>query len=57
MFMFNFKLIPNYFITKVDYFFIIHHNLINIISANLCFIMYFNNRNISKYFYFYINYL
>lgn len=37
MFMFNFKLIPNYFITKVDYFFIIHHNLINIISTNLYF--------------------
>ena len=44
-----------YFITKVDYFFIIHHNLINIISINPCFVIYFNNRNISKYFYCYIN--
>lgn len=55
MFMFNFKLIPNYFITKVDYFFIVHHNLINIISINPCFVIYLNNRNISKYFYCYIN--
>lgn len=55
MFMFNFKLVPNYFITKVDCFFRIHHNLINIISTNLYFIMYFNNRSISKYFYCYIN--